>query len=990
MRARGSRLAALGLLVTTAAALGRSGGGYYGSLGAGSCPEACEVAGDNPSNWTQYHDIDRLLSCNRKPKLLDFTLHTLLEDGKQNVIRACSTFRGEEVEQEVVETAIDIKNGAGVAELSSDVETTISLQMARVKATRPVIAEQIITAAKEVQVSLLNETTSSKSTVLFAHYGDSVVGVYVGGRIRNRGVALTAVQRFIDHLDKEEFAKASQTFLIQLCGKGIDADYVLGVIGDTTPGMAGLSIVQRAVKSWSEAKCVTNMGESGSFGAAKIWLADNRMPPKAFSVTANGLQTMKSGDTQVKTVTPVINNLHPRADCRTIQVVSGDSCASLATKCGISGSDLTKFNPSPTFCSTLRVGQHICCSSGTLPDLTPKPNPDGSCASYLVQSGDWCDKIATSNGLTVDDIEFFNRKTWGWSGCKRLFAGSRICLSRGDPPMPEPITNAVCGPQKPGTPEPPKGTKLADLNPCPLKACCNIWGQCGITEDFCIESSLGPPGTSEPGKNGCISNCGVDIVNNGSGPKEYMSVGYFEAFNGNRPCLHMHVEDVGTSVTHIHFSFADVNENFEVSVAAVQTQWDRFINKKFKAKRILAFGGWASSTGPTYWIFREGVKPQNRERLATNMANFIKKHDLDGIDLDWEYPGAPDIPGVPPAEPIDGPNYLELLKLIRQKLPDKSLSIAAPASYWYLKAFPIDKIADVVDYIIYMTYDLHGQWDYDNSYSSPGCPKGDCLRSHVNITETYTALSMITKAGVPSNKIVVGVSSYGRSFRMLEAGCTGPMCRFTGPTSGATRGRCTNEAGYVSNAEIDEILKKNPSAKKFSDDSGSNILVYDNLQWVAYMDDKNKDSRMQRWKGLNFAGITDWAVDLKAFQRYEPPDVPPVDKSRNWREIDCLHVAVTDTSLNSQYRWEAVRADQAWEEGLKSYRKSGTTQDFSIYMADFYDAAEGKYCSKLSEGNGCERLEKCIMTRDSGPAGTFIMNSFSYAYIVRLSALSAT
>lgn len=43
----------------------------------------------------------------------------------------------------------------------------------------------------------------------------------------------------------------------------------------------------------------------------------------------------------------------------------------------------------------------------------------------------------------------------------------------------------------------------------------------------------------------------------------------------------------------------------------------------------------------------------------------------------------------------------------------------------------------------------------------------------VNMTETYTALSMITKAGVSSNKIAVGVSSYGRSFQMTDSSCTG-------------------------------------------------------------------------------------------------------------------------------------------------------------------------------------------------------------------------
>jgi hypothetical protein len=42
-------------------------------------------------------------------------------------------------------------------------------------------------------------------------------------------------------------------------------------------------------------------------------------------------------------------------------------------------------------------------------------------------------------------------------------------------------------------------------------------------------------------------------------------------------------------------------------------------------------------------------------------------------------------------------------------LPGKTVSIAAPSSYWYLKNYPIAEIAGVIDYIIFMTYDLHGQ-----------------------------------------------------------------------------------------------------------------------------------------------------------------------------------------------------------------------------------------------------------------------------------------
>ena len=57
---------------------------------------------------------------------------------------------------------------------------------------------------------------------------------------------------------------------------------------------------------------------------------------------------------------------------------------------------------------------------------------------------------------------------------------------------------------------------------------------------------------------------------------------------------------------------------------------------------------------------------------------------------------------MPIGQPGDGVAYLRFLTTLKKKLPDKSVSIAAPASYWYLKAFPIDRISLVIDYIVYM------------------------------------------------------------------------------------------------------------------------------------------------------------------------------------------------------------------------------------------------------------------------------------------------
>ena len=195
-----------------------------------------------------------------------------------------------------------------------------------------------------------------------------------------------------------------------------------------------------------------------------------------------------------------------------------------------------------------------------------------------------------------------------------------------------------------------------------------------------------------------------------------------------------------------------------------------------------------------------------------------------------------------------------------------SVSFAAPASYWYLKSFPIKNMAKDLDYIIYMTYDLHGQWDYGNKWTSPGCESGNCLRSHVNETETKDALSMITKAGADSSKVIVGVASYGRSFKMEQAGCYREGCKFTGSArvSNAFKGRCTDTGGYISNAEIKEIIDTGKINQKYTS-AGSNVLVFNDTEWVSYMDDEMKASRSKFYDGYNFAGTTEWAVDLQQF-----------------------------------------------------------------------------------------------------------------------------
>ncbi len=343
-----------------------------------------------------------------------------------------------------------------------------------------------------------------------------------------------------------------------------------------------------------------------------------------------------------------------------------------------------------------------------------------------------------------------------------------------------------------------------------------------------------------------------------------------------------------TKYTHIHFAFANITSSFAIDVSGAQDQFNSF-KALTGVKKIITFGGWDFSTAPgTFNILREATKAANRAKFESNIVTFLQQHSLDGVYLDWEYPGvsqppfltpwvmpmlicfllkAPDIPDIPAGDPDAGEDLYQTLSGLKSTLgSSKSVSLAAPASYWYLKAFPIEDMGAKVDYIVYLSYDLHGQWDYGNQWTSPSCPTSNYLRSYVNLTETKDALSLITKAGVPSNKIVVGVSSYGRSFKMAQAGCTGPSCKFTGSprVSNAAKGRCTGTSGYLSNAEIYDIITFGKVKKQWVD-ADSNILVYNDTEWVAYMNSSIKTERASIYASYNFARTSDWAVDLEEF-----------------------------------------------------------------------------------------------------------------------------
>ncbi|KAJ5274037.1 killer toxin alpha/beta [Penicillium angulare] len=878
------------------------------------CPAPCTTDSDE---WTVYSSVDRIRYCT-EPMLLNIPLHTDLEAEKgitKLLVCTANSTADSESTSTISTSHSSTKGHHGISHrrfhtrdsdsCPSGEKRTISLDLSTVTGNSSTSDSTFQAILKHTEDSFVNYADCDTRHV-FGYYKGVAVGVYLGSAVNNK----KTVSSVFEHMRQQSSgAKDVESMTMQRCNDVSNAKSIVGVAFDTTGNLVS---VQKSVASWHAGQCAEAVGTSTTIDAVKISETPSQSATNSNSTVSD-------------------HQLSKRGDCKVTSVGGGDTCTSMAKACGVSLADFKKYNTdNDVDCNNLPVGTRLCCDAGTLPDIAPKANKDGSCHSYKVQSNDKCSTIAAANGIKASDISDFNDgTTWGWFGCNNLQVGSYICLSKGDPPMPAALSNAQCGPQVTGTKKPTNGTALADLNQCPLKSCCDIWGQCGITPEYCtnVTGSTGNPGTAPKNKNGCISNCGTEIKKSESAPAEQFRVGYYESWNYDRPCLNLRASDIDADTyTHIHWGFAGISDDFNVTINDTYGQWDGFKNI-YGSKKILSFGGWGFSTSTsTYDKLREAMDPKNVDTFVENVYTFIDANGLDGVDFDWEYPGEQDIPGIPKGLTSDGANYLAFLKNMKLNFPfDKTVSIAAPASYWYLKNFPIEEMSKTLDYIVYMTYDLHG--------------------NQVNLTETNYALAMITKAGVDSTKIMVGVPSYGRSFGMADKDCTGPNCHYTGNRlhSTAEEGRCTKTAGIIAQAEIEEMINLNESTKAWYDEgSNSNIIVW-NDTWAAYMSSDTMASRQGYYKSFNFGGTIDWAIDLIEFSGddgnpetdWTGPDVPDLsDCTASYDTLDELEDAADSIPEHCQTQYMLNTLSTVLSDAMSNYTdlmNDGYDKKFKIY-----------------------------------------------------------
>ena len=622
------------------------------------CPLPCaDIA--NMHSWITYFSVGRLRRC-KEPMLLQFSVTQPLDDPATAVlIRACTLPPGSKPAAKVKVPVLSENPKKSPSLYASSLDTAKAcfssgttvkakldlLTAAEAQAGAAATADNVLGTLKGLR-KFFEAQDNCDEKFAFAYHNQTVAGIYIGEDLGKFTVASA-----LDSLGRR-LSIAPGRMVAQLCSSGRSPDRIVGIAVD---GTGNLAAVQKAVFDWSQGVCATNehFNPAGALEDVEVSvIADTNA-----TLVSNGTSDGSVGSVVSRLLRPrsrtgpgVPYALDKRAVCRYTEVASGDSCGRLTSRCGITSQDFLKYNPKPNLCSTLMPGDYVCCSAGdpyTKPKPeAPKPNADGTCATHLIAGGDTCASLAIKYGVTVADLEKWNKaKTWAWTKCKGMKLGYNMCISDGSAPMPPPQTGTECGPLVPGTLRPTDKTKsIADLNPCPLKACCSNWGFCGVFPSHCdihAPADSGPGATEAGFATTCVSNCGNDIKSNSGPPAAFQRIGYYESWNLGRDCLWLKAKDANTdgSYTHIHWGFAEIDPTtWKPVINDTNKQWADF--KALKGvKRIVAFGGWAYSTEKaTYNIIRAAIL-QNTVVFADNIAKFLVDEGLDGVDIDWEYPG---------------------------------------------------------------------------------------------------------------------------------------------------------------------------------------------------------------------------------------------------------------------------------------------------------------------------------------------------------------
>jgi chitinase len=252
-------------------------------------------------------------------------------------------------------------------------------------------------------------------------------------------------------------------------------------------------------------------------------------------------------------------------------------------------------------------------------------------------------------------------------------------------------------------------------------------------------------------------------------------VGYFPA--GAIHAQNYQVADIPAALlSHVIYAFANVTTTGDcVSV----NPGDDLINfpqlRDLKANYpkllvLISVGGASHSTN----FAAVSADATTRVHFAQSCVQFITQNGFDGVDIDWEFPGA-----------ADSENFTALLQALRGRLADQGaadgreylLTIAAPAGSSRIANLQLTLIHPLLDWINLLTYDFSTASSRRTNFIAP-------LFTHGGILDVDAAVQSYLTAGVPADKIVMGVRFVGTGWQGVGSTNNGLYQTNTGPAKG--------------------------------------------------------------------------------------------------------------------------------------------------------------------------------------------------------------
>jgi len=331
--------------------------------------------------------------------------------------------------------------------------------------------------------------------------------------------------------------------------------------------------------------------------------------------------------------------------------------------------------------------------------------------------------------------------------------------------------------------------------------------------------------------------------------QDYYIIGYLTGWKS------WEIEDVAADrLTHINYAFVDIVDGEVVSYLPDDPEnfakLQRLREQHPHLKLLVSVGGWTHSKG----FSDAALTETSRRRFAQSAVDFLRKYELDGVDLDWEYPAQ--IGDNNPFRPEDKQNFTLMLQELRRQLNQASgeddrgadpylLTIATGANQNYLNHTEMDKAQQYLDFINIMTYDYAGGWidttaHHANLYPST-TGKGSAIDSEKGVAQHVAA-------GIPLEKIVLGVPFYGRSWEEVDTTDRG----LHQPAAGAAR-------SYAYHTLVDSMIGQRGFERHWDPDARSPYLWNpESHTFVTFEDTASIRLKAEFVKARGMAGVMFW------------------------------------------------------------------------------------------------------------------------------------